>query len=57
MTARIKPLRKDLKTAKMALERAEHYRKLVQVEYAMEKYALDQERSHSNRNLDRSRDR
>ena len=57
ITARIKPLRKDLKTAKMALERAEHYRKLGQVEYAMEKYALDQERSHSNRNLDRSRDR
>ncbi len=49
ITARIKPLRKELKTAKNTLARAEYYRKLLRIEYAMEVYYLDQEKMYDNR--------
>ena len=57
ITERIKPLRKELKTAENILQRAESYRKALRVEHAMEEHYLDQERAHSNRNRDRGRER
>ena len=57
ITGRIKPLRKELKTAENILERAESYRKALRVEHAIEEHFLNQERAHSSRNRDRGRER
>ena len=57
ITERIKPLRKDLKTAKNALDRSEKYRKLLQVEHAMELVSLNREKARANKNQDRGRER
>ena len=57
ITERIKPLRKELKTAENILERAESYRKALRVEHAIEEHFLNQERAYSSRNQDRGRER
>ena len=57
ITERIRPLRKDLKTAKMALERSGNCRKLLRIEHAMEKVVLNREKAHTKRNRDRGRER
>ncbi len=57
IAGQIKPLRKDLKTAKNALDRAESYRKLLQVEHAMEEYSFNREKVRANKNRERSRER
>jgi hypothetical protein len=57
ITERIKPLRKELKTAKNILQRAESYRKSLRVEHAMEKYYLGQERMRAGRTRDRGWER
>ena len=57
ITERIKPLRKELKTAENIQERAESYRKALRVEHAMEEHYLNREHMRAGRNRDRGRER
>ena len=58
ITRQIKPLRKELKTAKKALERAEYFKRLLSVEHKIEHELLSREMNREqSRNKDRDWDR
>ena len=57
ITERIKPLRKERKTAENILERADSYRSALQAEHTMEEHFLNLERAHSQRSRDRGPER
>ena len=56
ITEQIRPLRKDLKTAKNTLNSSEKYRKLLHVEHAMEVVSLNREKARAKSNRDRGRE-